>query len=600
MKTCILGISAYYHDSSACILIDNKITAAAQEERFSRIKNDSSFPVLSIEYCLKEANLQLFQVNYIVFYEKPFLKFERILDTIILNSPLGYSFYLNSIPKWVKKKIFMKINIVKELKKIDVKWDKTVFFSEHHLSHMASAFYPSPFEKSLILTIDGVGEWATTAIGIGDKNQISIKETIKYPHSIGLLYSAFTQYLGFKVNSGEYKVMGLAPYGSPIYENIIKSNLIQINSDGSFKLNMKYFSYSKKLSMINSAFIGLFNVNSRKPESEISQFHFDIAASIQKVIEDVVILIVNYMSNKYSLNILTMAGGVALNCVSNSKIIEKTRIKHIWIQPASGDAGGSLGAALAFQYLYLNKDRIIEKEQMQGTYLGPSFQPTEIEKIIKKNNFSYKHLNQVELVNLIAREIDNEKIIGWFQGRMEFGPRSLGNRAILGKANSQKSQKNINLKIKFRESFRPFAPSILKDKVLDYFKPLGAFTDIDSPYMLFTYQIKDSMKISSKNKTSVGLNLLDDKRSEIQAVTHVDYSSRVQTVTETSNKLYYNLIKAVGASSSHPIIVNTSFNVRGEPIVCSPQDAINCFVKTEIDILVIGDFVIIKSPQAIL
>jgi carbamoyltransferase len=596
LKTSIIGISAYYHDSSACLLVDGEIIAAAQEERFTRIKNDESFPVQAIIYCLKEANIKLSELDHVVFYEKPLLKFERILDTIISNAPLGFSFYLNSIPRWVKDKLFMKINIIKQLKKIDPLWNKSVFFSDHHLSHMGSAFYPSPFKKALILTIDGVGEWTTTAIGIGNKNNISIKETISYPHSIGLLYSAFTQYLGFKVNSGEYKVMGLAPYGKPIYADLITKNIVHVKKNGSYKLNMTYFSFSKKLSMINNNFINLFKNKTREPESEISQFHLDIAASIQKVIEDIVVSIVNYMSSKYNISSLTMAGGVALNCVANSKIIEETPIKQVWVQPASGDAGGSLGAALALHYTHLGIIRFIDKEDsMQGAYLGPSFNAKDIEKTINDNKLAFSKLNSADLISLISKEINNEKIIGWFQGRMEFGPRSLGNRAILGKANSTLTQKNLNLKIKFRESFRPFAPTVLLDKALDYFKPLGNTKNIDSPYMLFTYQLNNFLKINPEHELSMGLKRLTDKRSKIQAVTHVDYSSRVQTVSEKSNALFYALIKEVGNTSGYPIIVNTSFNVRGEPIVCTPQDAINCFLKTEMDILVLGNYIIKKG-----
>jgi len=595
LKITIIGISAYYHDSSACIIVDGDILAAAQEERFTRIKNDESFPSHAIRYCLNEAGVKLSDINHIVFYEKPLLKFDRILDTIISNAPYGFLFYIKSIPTWIKDKLFMKLNIAKQLKKIDPDWNKSVLFSDHHLSHMGSAFYPSPFKESLILTIDGVGEWTTTAIGIGSKNNINIKETISYPHSLGLLYSSFTQYLGFKVNSGEYKVMGLAPYGKPIYKDIITTNLIRINKDGSFALNMKYFGFSRKLSMINNAFVTLFDTKARSPEGKILPFHLNIAASIQEVTEDIIISIVNHASTKYDLTTLTMAGGVALNCVANSKILEQTPIEHIWVQPASGDAGGSLGAALATHYLHLKNERFIGKEdKMHGACLGPSFKEREIKSILETNNLSYKKLNQQELLTEVAINIDNDKIIGWFQGRMEFGPRSLGNRAILGKANSLTTQKNINLKIKFRESFRPFAPSILQEKALDYFKPPGQMQGVESPYMLFTYQIKDSLKLLSNETSSEGLNKLEDTRSKIQAVTHVDYSSRTQTVSKHDNELFYKLLKEIDKISGFPLVVNTSFNVRGEPIVCTPQDAINCFLKTNMDILVLGNLILKK------
>ena len=594
----ILGISAFYHDSAAAILVDGKIIAAAQEERFSRLKHDSEFPKNAIQFVLKQANIQLSDVDHIVFYEKPFLKFHRLLKTYLSIAPNGYQSFLKSIPLWTKKKIFQKKMIFNELKKIDKKFNNQheIFFSEHHLSHAASAFYPSPFKKASVLTLDGVGEWATSTISFGDGNNLKIQKEIKFPHSLGLIYSAFTNYLGFKVNSGEYKVMGLAPYGSPKYKKDILEKLIDIKEDGSFKINMKYFDYPAGLRMINSNFISLFGKPSRISESEnLEQFHMDIASSIQSVIEDVVVKLAKSIAKDHGTKNLCMAGGVALNCVANGKILKEKIFQNIWIQPAAGDAGGALGAALAFWHIHLKKNRITsESDDMKGSYLGPSFNNKETEEKLNFLGAQYKKLPEPILIETTAKELSEGKTIGWFQGKMEFGPRALGSRSIIADPRSEKMQKILNMKIKFRESFRPFAPSILEEDSKDWFN-LKHF----SPYMLLVSQIKDEIKVKfgSHAEEYPGFKKLEIKRSKVPAITHVDYSARIHTVNPDRNKKFYNLIKAFKRLTNCPILVNTSFNIRGEPIVCNIEDAYKCFMGTDLDILICEDFILYKNQQ---
>ena len=593
----ILGISAFYHDSAACILIDGKIIAAAQEERFTRKKHDPSYPYNAIEFVLRYANLQLSEVNQIVFFEKPFLKFERLLETYVAFAPKGFISFSKAMPLWIKEKLFQKNLLFNKLKKHDEKYksDKNIFFSDHHLSHAASAFFPSPFDQAVILTADGVGEWATTTIAIGNGNKLDIKKEIHFPHSLGLLYSAFTYYIGFKVNSGEYKLMGLAPYGNPIYVDKIK-RLIDIKEDGSFRLNQKYFNYATGLTMTNKHFTKLFGQKVRNPNNEkITQFHMDVASSIQKVTEEIMIKLAFSIRNEYGIKNLCMAGGVALNCVANGKILKEKIFDNIWIQPAAGDAGGSLGAALAFWYLDQEKERKSDpKDNMKGSYLGPIFTQHEIEKELKSIGAIFETFDYENLINQTSNYLSNDKAIGWFQGRMEFGPRALGGRSILADARSEKMQKNLNLKVKYRESFRPFAPSILKQDLSNWFD-----LDVDSPYMLLVADIADKKKIkmNEKQKNLFGIEKLNIKRSDVPAVTHVDYSARIQTVDKNTNKIYYDLISKFKEKTGCPMIVNTSFNVRGEPIVNTPNDAFNCFMGTELDYLVIGNCILDKKKQ---
>jgi len=595
--TYILGISSFYHDSAAALIKDGKIIGAAQEERFTRVRHDASFPHESIKYVLSEANIELSEVDKIVFYEKPFLKFERLLETYVAFFPNGFKSFAASVPVWIKKKLFQKKLIKDELKKIqniDIT-DDHIKFCEHHMSHAASAFYPSPFKKSLVLTLDGVGEWATTTIGIGDGNNIKILEEIHFPHSIGLLYSAFTYYLGFKVNSGEYKVMGLAPYGKPKYKDLILEKLITLKDDGSFNMSMKYFDYATGLTMINSHFEELFGEKKRDNEkNELNQFHMNIAASIQAVIEEVVIKISIFIKKKYMLDNLCLAGGVALNCVANSKILKKKIFKSVWIQPAAGDAGGSLGCALSYWYQHLDNDRKIDLKKMQGSYLGPKYSKNQIIRDFESINAKFKVMNREELLIEVAKNLDDQKVIGWFQGRMEFGPRALGNRSILADPRSEQMQKNLNLNIKFRESFRPFAPSILKDRISEYFQ-----NSYENPYMLLVDEIKTDIRIYNENSDVFGIEKLNQKRSVIPAVTHVDYSARVQTVDKDMNKIFYDLIKCFDDITNCPVLINTSFNIRGEPIVCSPLDAYKCFMNTNIDVLVCENVILYKKDQDI-
>ena len=595
--TSILGISAFYHDSAACILKDGKIIAAAQEERFTRKKHDPNYPHNAIEFVLKFANLKLSEVDQIVFFEKPFLKFERLLETYVAFAPRGFVSFAKAMPLWIKEKLFQKNYLFNRLKEHDNDYisDKNIFFSDHHLSHAASAFFPSPFEEAVILTADGVGEWATTTVAIGKKNYLEIKKEIHFPHSLGLLYSAFTFYTGFKVNSGEYKLMGLAPYGNPIYQDKVKK-LLDIKNDGTFRLDQTYFNYATGLTMTNEKFNKLFGQKPRNPQNEkITQFHMDIAASIQKVTEEIMINLAKSIRKDYGIKNLCLAGGVALNCVANGKILQEKIFDNIWIQPAAGDAGGSLGAALALWYIEQGNSRSVNlNDDMKGSYLGTEFTQDEIERELKSLGANFEIINYDELINKTAEILSNEKAVGWFQGRMEFGPRALGGRSILGDPRSEKMQKNLNLKVKYRESFRPFAPSVLKEDLSKWFE-----LNVDSPYMLLVANINSTKKIEMTNEQNklFGIDKLNIKRSQIPAVTHVDYSARVQTVSKDTNPRYYDLISKFKEKTGCPVIVNTSFNVRGEPIVNTPTDAFNCFMGTELDYLVIGNCILDKSKQ---
>ena len=594
----ILGISAFYHDSAATLIQDGNIIAAAQEERFSRKKHDERFPRNAIKYVLEEANIELSQVDYIVFFEKPFLKFERLLETYLAFAPKGFKSFSLAMPIWLREKLFQKKYLFDLLQELDKNFNniKKIKFSEHHYSHAASAFYPSPFDEAIILTLDGVGEWATTTVAHGKGSEITMLKEIHFPHSLGLLYTAFTYYTGFKVNSGEYKVMGLAPYGKPIYKDLILDNLIDVKEDGSFRLDMSYFNFATGLTMTNKKFEKLFGQPVRKKEDELlTQFHMDIASSIQAVTEEIVIKLTKDITKKYNLKNLCMAGGVALNCVANGKVLANKTFENIWVQPAAGDAGGSLGAALAYWYQELkHKRKINPKDSMEGSYLGPRFKNSIIEKELVSLNADFKKNSEEELINILADELSREKTVGWFQGRMEFGPRALGARSILADPRSEKIQKELNLKIKFRESFRPFAPSILSEEVSDWF-------DINnpSPYMLLVADVKKNIQISMtpEQEKLFGIEKLNIKKSKIPAVTHVDYSARIQTVHQETNLKYHKLIKKFKEITGCPILVNTSFNIRGEPIVCSIKDAFRCFMGTNLDILVIEDFIMYKKNQ---
>ncbi|MDB9773633.1 carbamoyltransferase [Candidatus Pelagibacter sp.] len=599
MKT-ILGISAFYHDSAATILVDGKIIAAAQEERFTRKKHDSSYPFNAIEFVLKFAKIKLHEVDQIIFFEKPFLKFERLLETYVAFAPRGFKSFCMAIPLWLKDKLFQKKMLFNELKKHDNNFtdDKKLYFSDHHLSHAASAFFPSPFEEAIVLTADGVGEWATTTVAIGKGNNLEIKKEIHFPHSLGLLYSAFTYYAGFKVNSGEYKLMGLAPYGTPIYEDKIKSNLIDIKEDGSFHLDQSYFDYATGLTMTNNKFTNLFGQKVRDAKHEkLTQFHMDIAASIQKVTEDIMIRLTKSLKEEFNISNLCLAGGVALNCVANGKILKEKIFNNIWVQPAAGDAGGSLGAALALWHIEQDNPRNVnQNDSMQGSYLGPEYSQKIIEEQLDKAGAKYEILKEQELIDKTAIDLSKKKVVGWFQGRMEFGPRALGGRSILGDPRSEQMQKNLNLKVKYRESFRPFAPSILEEEVSEWFN-----IDVTSPYMLMVAEVKDGLKIemTTEEKKLFGINKLNIKRSNIPAVTHVDYTSRIQTVSSKINSKYYKLITKFKEKTGCPILINTSFNIRGEPMVNTPEDAFNCFMGTELDTLVIGNCFLLKKNQNI-
>ena len=595
--TYILGISAFYHDSAAALIEDGKIISAAQEERFSRKKHDARYPFHAVDFILKSNNLRLNDIDYIVFFEKPFLKFERLLETYLAFAPRGFKSFSLSMPIWLREKLFQKKFLFDKLKLHDKNFkniDK-IKFSEHHYSHAASAFFPSPFENAVVLTLDGVGEWATTTVAIGKKNKLEMIKEIHFPHSLGLLYSAFTYYTGFKVNSGEYKVMGLAPYGSPKFKSLILEKLIDLKDDGSFKLNMDYFNYATGLTMTNKKFSDLFGKPVRDPKKDkLTQFHMDIAASIQAVTEEIVLRLTKSVATEYKINNLCLAGGVALNCVANGKILKEKIFKDLWIQPAAGDAGGSLGAALAYWYKELKNPREIFKDQMQGSYLGPKYGDQVISENLKKLNAKFKKFTSEEIIKITAKELSNSKTVGWFQGKMEFGPRALGGRSILADPRSEKMQKELNLKIKFRESFRPFAPSVLREKVSEWFN-----LSYDSPYMLLVADVEKSkqVRMTENDKNLFGIDKLNIKRSSIPAVTHVDYSARIQTVHKNTNPKYYDLISEFNNITKCPVLVNTSFNVRGEPIVCSIEDAFNCFMGTNLDILVIENFIMFKDDQ---
>lgn len=591
----ILGISAFFHDSSACLIKDEEIIAAAQEERFTRKKHDESFPKNAINYVLSEAGITIDQVDKIAFFEKPFLKFERLIETYLAEAPRGFKSFVTSIPLWLKHKLFLKDTIIRELGKSS---ESKLLFAEHHQSHAASCFFPSPFHDAAILTMDGVGEWTTTSIAHGIDNKITFLKELNFPHSLGLFYSAFTYFLGFKVNSGEYKVMGLAPYGETVYVDLIKKHLIDIKDDGSFKLNMDYFNYTTGLTMTNDKFAQLFGRKARESESNLSQFEMDVARSLQEVTEEIMIKLARTAKKITGSKNLVMAGGVALNCVGNGKILKEKIFENIWIQPAAGDAGGALGAAQTVYYQYLNNPRNCHKngtDNVKGSYLGKKFSNDEVKEYLDSIGAKYLRVeNEEQLLNIICEALAQEKVIGWHQGRMEFGPRALGARSIIGDARSEKMQSVMNLKIKYRESFRPFAPVVLREKVSDYFE-----IDCDSPYMLMVAPIKKSLtkEMSEKEKNLFGIEKLNVARSSIPAVTHVDYSARIQTVHHQTNPRFYNLLKKFEQKTGSAVLINTSFNVRGEPIVYDPQDSYKCFMRTEMDVLTIEDFILFKEDQ---
>jgi carbamoyltransferase len=605
----ILGISAFYHDSAACLVVDGEIVAAAQEERFTRIKHDHRFPLYAARYCLAEANLTPSALDFVGFYDKPLLKFDRLLETYLDYSPSGFSSFLKSMPLWMSEKLWMPDLIRTELakaagedderraKKDGKKFKWKLLFGDHHESHAASAFYPSPFEEAAILTIDGVGEWATSSIGTGKGNELTLLQELRYPNSVGLLYSAFTYYTGFKVNSGEYKVMGLAPYGEPKFVAAIKDNLLEVRDDGSIKLNQDYFSYSQGLRMTNGTFDKLFGGPPRKPESQITQREMDLARSVQVITEEVMLKMARYVHRETGMKHLCLAGGVALNCVANGRVLKEVPFEDIWIQPAAGDAGGSLGVALAIWHRYLAKPRVVNgRDAMKGSYLGPRDSETEIEQYLNANGLAYTKYSREELPGVVAELLAAEKVVGLHQGRMEFGPRALGCRSIIGDARSSQMQSVMNLKIKYRESFRPFAPSVLREHVSEWFE-----LDADSPYMLLVADVAPDKRVElGENEAKLeGLEKLKVRRSEIPAVTHVDYSARVQTVSRDTNPLYWEIIEAFRKRTGCPVIVNTSFNVRGEPIVCTPEDSYRCFMRTEMDYLVLENFVLSKNNQSV-
>ena len=602
MSISILGISCFYHDSAATLLIDGEIITAVQEERFTRIKHDDSFPVESIKFILQKSELKLNDIDHIVFYEKPFLKFERLLETYLSFAPRGFISFAKSMPLWVKEKLFMKKMIIDSLKSIDTNFKEKdkLFFSLHHLSHAASAFYPSNFKDAIVLTADGVGEWATTTVAVAENNNLEIKKEIRFPHSLGLLYSAFTYYTGFKVNGGEYKLMGLAPYGKPKYKDIIYKHLIDVKDDGSFNLNQEYFDYCTGLRMTNKKFDNLFGNNPRNPNKEdLTEFHMNIASSSQAVTEEIMIKIANSLRKEFKKENLCLAGGVALNCVANGKIKQEKIFENIYVQPAAGDAGGSLGAALAFWHINLKKEKNINnsvKDLMKGSYLGPEYSDQQIK--IELDNFGaiYESYSQEKIIEKTAKILSEGKSVGWFQGKMEFGPRALGNRSILADPRSEIMQKNLNLKIKYRESFRPFAPSVLEDKVSEWFEYEGS-----SPYMLMVANIKKEkqLNMSADEKKLFGIDKLNIKRSLVPAITHVDYSARIQTVSEQDNFLFHKLISKFYEITDVPILVNTSFNIRGEPIVCTVEDAYRCFLTTELDFLICGNQILEREKQVI-
>ncbi|MCJ7545960.1 MAG: carbamoyltransferase [Deltaproteobacteria bacterium] len=587
----ILGISAFYHDSATCLVKDGEIIAAAQEERFTRKKHDQSFPVHAIRYCLDHSRITGAQLDYVAFYDKPFLKFERILETYLAYAPFGISSFLMAMPQWLKKKIW-----IKELIKDELKYSGKIIFPEHHEAHAASAFFPSPFQEAAFITMDGVGEWSTTSFGLGKDNHIQLLADIRFPHSLGLLYSAFTYYTGYKVNSAEYKVMGLAPYGEPRYKDLIYRHLIDVKDDGSFRMNMDYFNYCAGLTMTNARFHQLFGGPPRKPESKLTQKQMDLARSVQEVAEEIILKMARHVKKETGIRYLCLAGGVALNCVANGKLLREGIFDDIWIQPAAGDAGGAIGCALFTWYQYLDNQRQTDNNAdfMHGSYLGPEFSTDSIESFLQSNGYPYRLLTDIELPETIADLIAHEKVIGWFQGRMEFGPRALGARSIIGDARSPQMQKTMNLKIKYRESFRPFAPSVRAENISDYFE-----IDRESPYMLLVADVKKDkqLQMSVEQKSYYGLKKLNVVRSDIPAVTHVDYSARIQSVNSTTNPMYYLMISEFNKKYGCPVIVNTSFNVRGEPIVCTPKDAYLCFMRTEMDYLIMGNCLLDKREQ---
>ncbi len=587
----ILGISCYYHDAAACLVVDGEVVGAASEERFSRIKQDSEFPKKAIRYCLEHAGITAADLDYVAFYDKPFLKFERILETYIGTAPLGLASFIKALPLWLKKKLFIPRLIEQSLEG----FEGQMLFPEHHESHAASAFYPSPYESAAFLTLDGVGEWATTSYGVGEGNRFRIHKEIHFPHSLGLLYSAFTYYTGFKVNSGEYKVMGLAPYGEPKYVQTIFDHVVDLKEDGSFRLDQQYFDYVSGLRMTSSKFHDLFGGPPRKPESELTQREMDLARSIQVVCETIMLKMAEHVRVETGQKYLCLAGGTALNCVGNGRILRESGYEDIWIQPAAGDAGGALGAALTVWHEYLGNERKVEPRGTQrGSYFGPEFSSDEIEGRLDAFGAKYEKLDQGEIAGKVAALVADDKVIGWFQGRMEFGPRALGSRSIIGDARSEKMQSIMNLKIKYRESFRPFAPSVLYDEVSDYFE-----IDRESPYMLLVAPVTEERRLamSDEEQKLFGIDKLNVPRSTIPAVTHVDYSARVQTVHPDDNRLYYDMISAFRDLTGCPVIINTSFNVRGEPIVCTPEHAYTCFMRTEMDYLIAGRYLLAKPDQ---
>ena len=594
----ILGLSAFYHDSAAALVADGRVVAAAQEERFTRKKFDANFPRRAVDYCLNEAACSIGDIDYVVFYDKPFIKFERLLETYLTYSPRGLTSFRMALPLWLHEKLFQKSLLAGELKQLEPKfdWQKRLLFCEHHLSHAASAFYPSPFERAVVLTLDGVGEWTTTAAAIGDGKNLSIHKEIHFPHSLGLFYSAFTYYTGFKVNSGEYKLMGLAPYGVPRYAQQIRDNLIDLKADGSFRLNLDYFNYCTGLTMTNERFHALFGAPPRDPELLLEQKHMDLAASVQAVLEEVVLRLTRSLAAQTKMKNLCLAGGVALNCVANGRVLRDGSFDNVWIQPAAGDAGGALGAALAAYHLHAGQPRLPAQalDGMSGAYLGPEFSQQEIDTRLAKARARFTTLDQDKMLDATAQALAKGSAVGWFQGRMEFGPRALGNRSILGDPRSPAMQKNLNLKVKYRESFRPFAPSVLRDHVADWFE-----LDADSPYMLLVAPVAARHKrpMTDAEDALFGIDKLNVVRSTVPAVTHVDYSARVQTVHRETNPLYYDLIARFHALTGCPMLVNTSFNVRSEPIVCTPEDAFRCFMGTEIDFLVVGNAMLRKEEQ---
>ncbi|MDH3314187.1 MAG: carbamoyltransferase [Gammaproteobacteria bacterium] len=592
----ILGISAFYHDSAAALIEDGQIVAAAQEERFSRKKHDARFPAHAIRYCLTERGTGLGSVDHVVFYDKPFLKFERLVETYLAFPPRGFKSFRMAIPLWLREKLFLKDLLKKELGRLDGHdgWNEELLFSEHHLSHAASAFFPSPFDEAVVLTMDGVGEWATTSAAIGKGNNLEVRKEIHFPHSLGFLYSAFTYYTGFKVNSGEYKVMGLAPYGEPKYKDKILDHLIDVKDDGSFRLDLSYFNYCTGLTMTNSRFDDFFGAPPRKPDQLLTDFHMDLAASIQAVTDEVVLRLTRSLRKETGIRNLCLAGGVALNCVANGKVLRDGGFEQIYIQPAAGDAGGALGAALVGYHMQLGRERRVNGDAMQGSYLGPVFSQPDIEARLESCGARFELLEDTALIAACAEDLAQGKALGWFQGRMEFGPRALGNRSILGDPRSPTMQKTLNLKVKYRESFRPFAPSVLRERVSNWFE-----MDCDSPYMLLVADVVKSRRreMTAEEKQLFGIDKLNVPRSDVPAITHVDYSARIQTVHEDTNPRYYALISAFERKTGCPVVVNTSFNVRGEPIVCTPEDAFRCFMGTELDVLAVGNCYLRKEDQ---